>query len=40
MKEEYCSKFEDLENRLSKNISRSEYASYLFDKWNSDDSQH
>ena len=33
MKEEYCSKFEDLENGWSKNISGSEYyASYLFDE--------
>ena len=32
MKEEYCSKFEDIEHGWSKNISRSEYASYLFDE--------
>ena len=34
MKEEYCFKFEDLEHgqNVSKNIPRSEYASYLFDE--------
>ena len=37
MKEEYCSKFEGLEHDWSKNISRSENSSYLFDEWNSDD---
>ena len=32
MKEETCSKFEKLEHGWSKNIARSESASYLLDK--------
>ena len=32
MKEDYCSKFEDLGHEWSKNISRGEYTSYLLDE--------